>query len=586
MSTPGTEVPAATFALSPTWRAWLPRVWCLLLTLLLLGPALAPGYVLTYDMVWVPQLSLRPDFLGGATAVPRAVPSDAVVAVLDNLVPAMVLQKAMLVGALLAAGWGARRLVLDLVGPKRSVGLVAELLVIGVAVWNPFVVERLWMGHWTVLLGYGALPWIVRAGLAAGSGGRVPWLALLLGSLSHSAGLVSAAALLVTGLRPRAGWRTNLRLVLAVVMVNAPWVVAGWVHRAGAVSAAGSDQFAAIGSGSVPGPLAWLALGGIWNLSVVPGSLQGVSAWLAVVAVIALAGAGARSWWGSTPRPTALRLVVLWAIGYGIALLTWAAPGLVTLLGEQPGFGAIRDGSRMLALCLPLLVMLLAHGVMTLRKRLADPITWYSMAALMVLAPVALLPDAALGGGRLEAVHPPQVNDRARALVDPAHGEVLVLPFTSYRAPSWNDHRPILDPLGRWLRPVTLTSDVLVVDGQAIPGGDPRVAQVERALGSADAEQRARALGELGIGWVVIDRSMSKAALDLVPEVAGRTRLLDPDLEVLQLQVPVRTSGGAEGRALLVAGWGAWLAAAGWGILRALGRFFRRGARRARSSTA
>ena len=33
--------------------------WSLLLALLLLGPALGPGYVLAYDMVWVPDLALR-----------------------------------------------------------------------------------------------------------------------------------------------------------------------------------------------------------------------------------------------------------------------------------------------------------------------------------------------------------------------------------------------------------------------------------------------------------------------------------------------------------------------------------------------
>ena len=55
---------------------------------LLLGPGLAPGLVLSYDMVWVPDLALRHDFLGVASCLPRAVPSDAVVAVLDEILPA------------------------------------------------------------------------------------------------------------------------------------------------------------------------------------------------------------------------------------------------------------------------------------------------------------------------------------------------------------------------------------------------------------------------------------------------------------------------------------------------------------------
>ena len=49
-------------------------------------------------MVWVPDLALRASCLGLGTALPRAVPSDAVVAVLDEVVPAMLLQKAVLSG--------------------------------------------------------------------------------------------------------------------------------------------------------------------------------------------------------------------------------------------------------------------------------------------------------------------------------------------------------------------------------------------------------------------------------------------------------------------------------------------------------
>src|SRR3546814_16106233 len=67
-----------------------------LLGSLLLGPALGRGYVLSYDMVWVPDLALRTDFLGVDSALPRAVPSDAVVSVLDELVPGMLLQKLVL----------------------------------------------------------------------------------------------------------------------------------------------------------------------------------------------------------------------------------------------------------------------------------------------------------------------------------------------------------------------------------------------------------------------------------------------------------------------------------------------------------
>ena len=60
-----------------TWSLAWSLVWSLVLATLMLGPALAPGYVLSYDMVWVPDLALRPDFWGLGSGLPRAVPSDA-----------------------------------------------------------------------------------------------------------------------------------------------------------------------------------------------------------------------------------------------------------------------------------------------------------------------------------------------------------------------------------------------------------------------------------------------------------------------------------------------------------------------------
>src|SRR5687767_12271875 len=104
-----------------TGLGWLPTAWALLLAGLLLGPALAPGYVLSYDMVWVPDLALRNDLLGLGSALPRAVPSDAVVAVLDELVPGMLLQKLVLLGSLVAAGAGGAALVAGMPVPVRCV---------------------------------------------------------------------------------------------------------------------------------------------------------------------------------------------------------------------------------------------------------------------------------------------------------------------------------------------------------------------------------------------------------------------------------------------------------------------------------
>ena len=94
-------------------------------------------------------------------------PSDAVVAVLDEVVPGMLLQKLVLVGALALAGAGAVRLT-----EPSSLG--ARMVAATVYVWSPFVAERLVIGHWPVLVGYAALPWVVNAARTWRSTGRLP----------------------------------------------------------------------------------------------------------------------------------------------------------------------------------------------------------------------------------------------------------------------------------------------------------------------------------------------------------------------------------------------------------------------------
>jgi hypothetical protein len=75
-----------------------------------MAPLLARGYVLTYDMVFVPRLELTRNLLGLDSSVARAVPGDLLVALASRLVPADLVQKLILLGIVVAAGTGAARL--------------------------------------------------------------------------------------------------------------------------------------------------------------------------------------------------------------------------------------------------------------------------------------------------------------------------------------------------------------------------------------------------------------------------------------------------------------------------------------------
>lgn len=495
----------------------VPTLWAGVLAVLMLGPALGAGFVLSYDMVWVPDLALTRDVLGLGSGLPRAVPSDAVIAVLDEVVPGLALQKLVLVGALVLAGAGAAELVRD-----RS--LAARLTVVSLTVWSPYVAERLWMGHWPMLLAYAAVPWLVLAGhrRAASEPDTVErspvWLlpVLLVGSLSASAGIVSAAVLLATGLRRG---RRPIPLLAMVAAVNAPWVVTGLTHATEAASATGFEVFALRGD-ALPAPLAALTLGGIWNTSVVPASRESWLAWVALALLVALIGAGIRRWWTSDSQRTAI--LALWVAGLVIALAGWAAPAALEALAHDiPGLALLRDSSRMLPLCLPLLVMTVAAGIDVLHERLRGTAPRWAAAVVLALAPVAVIPDGAWGlaGGIGTADYPTSWQQAGAALAEQtASGDVLVLPWSAYRAPAWNEHRPVLDPLPRMLPRASVANGDLVIGRTEIEGEDPRAAAAAEALAAPDPEARAAGLSRLGIAYVITDRSAGEA-----PQVPGET---------------------------------------------------------------
>ena len=253
-------------------------------------------------------------------------------------------------------------------------------------VWNPFVVERLVIGHWPVLVGYAVLPWLLLVCRRWDVGARMPAalpVLLVLGSLSASTGVATAIAALAGGWRRGAGRRNAVLAGLGVV-ANLPWLVAGLLHAADATSAAaGARVFAASDEGPLPGPLAALSLGGIWNAEVVPATRLG---FLAVVSLVVVGALALLGWLAHrrTPIEGVGALVVCWVVGVGLAVVSWSAPGAVGWLAAHvPGGGLLRDGSRLLALAAPLTVVLVARGAESLLDRTPDRATRVLVAGLL-----------------------------------------------------------------------------------------------------------------------------------------------------------------------------------------------------------
>ncbi|WSG03263.1 hypothetical protein OG989_05945 [Micromonospora sp. NBC_01740] len=475
----------------------------LAVTLLVLAPLAAPGYVLSYDMVFVPHQPWRAELVAPSDSLPRAVPLDALVSLASQAVPGWLVQRLALVAVLLLATVGAGLLV-----PARHP--VTRLVAAVGYVWTPYLAERLLIGHWGLLLAYASLPWLVLAVIRLRAGGRraLPLLVLAaaLAAVTPTGGLIALAATVV--LVPRRGrGRVGAIAIAVVLLLNAPWLVAAALTRADArTDPDGVAAFAARAE-NWSGALGALAgTGGIWNAQTTPVSRSSPLAPLATAVVLALAVLGYRALRHRWPDGICDRLAVLAAGGFLLAALG-VLPGLGAslewLVATVPGAGVLRDGQKFLV---PY-ALLVAVGFALGAERLAGAAGRVGRAgAGAVLAgalalPVVVLPDLAFGAaGRLRPVAYPADWDAVAARLDGQPGEVLSLPLGSYRAYPWNGGRTALDPLPRYVDAEVLVDDTLWVGTSEVSGENRRVAYVRRVLDSG-APVRAT-----GVRWVVVQR--------------------------------------------------------------------------------
>ena len=497
-----------------------------------LGPALLPGYTLIGDQVFVPDQSLLPWMVGLGAGLPRSVPQDAVVAALTGPVPGWVWESVALVAALVLLGTGVARLL-------RGAGTATRCVAAVVAVWSPYVAERLLLGHWSLLLAVAALPWAlaaadeVRRGMR-GAGAR--WLLWLgLASLTPTGGLfvlaMSTPVLLWSSAAPRG---RRALVVLAGAALQLPWVVPSVLHPA-AVGAAGVDVFALRAEGPWGSVLTALGTGGVWNVDAVPGSRSTVLAPLATLVLLTLAVAGRRAVLEVLGRPVAITLAVASAVGLVVALTgAWEVTRPVTrwVVESVPGGGLVRDGQKLLAPWLVLLAVASALGARRVARAAArrwrDAGLRRVVLVAVILLPLLTLPDLAWGAlGRLASVDYPDDWARARQVLasDPAPGDVVSLPWSTFRRFEWNLGRTVLDPAPRAMPRTVVTDTSLVVrrGGElvVVPGDDPRAARIGEAVRTgADLGPVLRASG---VGWALRGgrrRSCRRAG----GRVAGRRR--------------------------------------------------------------
>ena len=486
--------------------AWVAPGYAMALTLAVTAPLLAPGYLLVRDAVSTPRSYLSDAALGLGESAPRAVPQDAAVAVLSAAVDGGVVVKALLIAAVFLAGWGAARLAAQLL-PDAGVG--GQLVAATVAVWNPYVAERLLQGHWSLLLAYGTLPWVAAAvvRLRTVSTERTDWIAVVfwiaLAGLTPTGVLLAAIVALVCVATPGTGVnriRCGAAILMIAVLAALPWLTASVIGSGlGHSQTAGLAPFAARAEPGL-GTLGSLAgLGGIWNAEAVPHSRTTLFALLATVVLLAVVVCGIPA---LLRRPGAEPLLVLAAVSVLLVAAMATGPGMAALralVDAVPGLAVLRDGQKWVACAMPGYALAGAGAVLTLRRWMSPGIS----AVLCAAAVIAVLPDLAWGvGGNVVPVHYPQGWAAVAATINNDPRDVAVLPPETMRRFEWAGQAPVLDPLPRWVRAEVLSTGDLVVSGRTIAGEGNHAREVQRLLSSgADAD----ALAAAGVGWVVTE---------------------------------------------------------------------------------
>ena len=54
-------------------------------------------------------------------------------------------------------------------------GVAGQLVAVTIAAWNPYVAERLLQGHWSLVVGYGCLPWVATTMVRLRTSDVAPW---------------------------------------------------------------------------------------------------------------------------------------------------------------------------------------------------------------------------------------------------------------------------------------------------------------------------------------------------------------------------------------------------------------------------
>jgi hypothetical protein len=579
------------------WRlpAWWPWAVGLLVGLVVVGPGLAGGSLLSLDLLVTPDIPVPNGMYGLGPALSQRVPLFAVLGLGSAVIGGPAITKVLIV-AFLATGFAGAARLARVLAPAGTGGGAWGQLAAGL-LWaaGPYALTRTGVGHINLLWVVAILPWVLPRLCRPAEHLPSTYLAALAlaigGPGGGTLGVAAAAVALVVQPRPR-------RIVRPIVAVAVPQLV--WVLPTAVLLWAGAGVTGATGFPTrAEGFGGWPALlvgAGFWRADYQVGGTGAVGAIAGlVIGVLAVAGAiriVRSSGWGSWPgAATAVALT-------GIVLTAASAvPGVRVVyedLSNLPVGAPLRESQRFSALWMVWAAPAVAIGASALAGHAAArwaqgrrAVTAAASAVPLVLALAVSMPNWWGLDGRLDPVEYPASWSIVRATIDRAPGTVVALPWLEYPILSFADGRQAFNPLPDYLGGDVISSydPLFARTGVHQEQVDRRSVVVDGLVDRAKAgEPIAEDLAALGVRWVVLAHEPGSDAFDALAADPGLDRMLAlPDADLYEVRAwagdaaapdgtphevdrpvpPVLRTDAPEGSVLNVAGAPGWVQ--GWG---------------------
>jgi hypothetical protein len=575
--------------------AWWPWGLGLLLGLVVVGPGLSGGSLLSLDLLVTPDIPVPNGMYGLGPALSQRVPLFAVLGLGSAVVGGPTITKVLIVGFLATGFAGGARLVRIIAPTGVPVGVAGQVAAGLLWAAGPYALTRVAVGHINLLWVVAILPWVLPR--LSRPADHVPStylaaLALAIGGPGGGTlGVAAAAIALLVQPAPRRFVRPALAILVPQLIWVLPTAVLLWAGAG--VSGAASFETEADGLGG----LAAVAAGnGFWRADYQVGATGaiGVVAGLVVAGLAALGGVRIVRRWGWGSWQGAATVVAI--AGLALALAS-AVPGVRVVydaLTDLPFGAPLRESQRFSALWLVWAAPALVIGAATVAQQVAARVPSGRTIATVAAAVVPLVVALAVSvpgwwglDGRLEPVDYPSSWGVVRDLVRDRPGTVVAFPWNEYPPLDFLGGRQAFNPMPDYLGGDVISSydPLFETEGEHQEQVDRRSVVVDGAVDDIVAGRPvADELADLGVRWVVLANQPGAEAYGALADDPGLDHLLDlpgvdlyevrawkgqaigPDREPYDVDRPIppvlRTDAPA-GSVLNVAGAPGWVQ--GWG---------------------